>query len=273
MRPETHKEKLRSRKRDKAFKRKLAHFIVLFIVLAGAVYLLFFNKSFDVRFIEIDAPASIPEATIKTLADTWLDESSLGIKHRNNSIVFRPSGMEGVLENSFPIIKSVSVNRVSAHTISITIVERDPVGIWCIVNTEKCFYFDINGFAFAEISKSSGYLFANINDYRDRDIQLGEYVEDKIWIDNIMYVKRTLQFGGVGMKYFEISEEGVNEFAVRTAEGWDILFANDTNVRQQGETLLSFLKEKITPEERETLDYVDLRIQDRIYYKQIEPTP
>ena len=70
-------------------------------------------------------------------------------------------------------------------------------------------------------------------------------------------VKKILQFGGISVRFFEILPESADEFSVYTAEGWKILYVQGSDVRQQTDSLLTFLKETITSDVRKNLEYVD----------------
>jgi len=82
-----------------------------------------------------------------------------------------------------------------------------------------------------------------------------------------MAAEELLPRAGVNVAELTIPPDSYDEFDARTAEGWKIMFGNSTNIEEQISALATFLKEKIKPEQRAKLQYVDLRIQDRIYYK------
>ena len=80
-------------------------------------------------------------------------------------------------------------------------------------------------------------------------------------------IRRTLQFGGIGVTSYDIPADSNSEFNVVTLDGWTIKYDNNIDIVSMSNALLDFLKEKITAEERAELEYVDLTIQDRITYK------
>ena len=142
--------------------------------------------------------------------------------------------------------------------------ERVPVGLWCV---QSCYYYDAGGTAFSEVASSSGFLFIAVKDARDREIKLGDEVAPDEWREHIQEIKKILQFGGLQVAEIKIPADSFHEFHVITREGWAIYYDNDTNVRRQTNDLLQLFQEKITPEARKKLEYVDLRIDERIYYK------
>jgi cell division septal protein FtsQ len=171
------------------------------------------------------------------------------------------------LIKEFKKIKSVSIDMESRKSKKITVTERKPVGVWCIIKDEQCYYFDLEGIAYHSVPKSTGFLFPNIEDHREREIELGGIVEENEWISNILSVQSSLKFAGIGIMTYSIASDSYDEYDVMTSEGWTIKLKNQTNVHQQIDSLIKFLSEKLTKDERDVLEYVDLRVQDKIYYK------
>jgi len=244
------------------------HFFVLAAVLAAAaVVVLFFGDLFDVRTVNINASLALSSDAVHAKAWEVLDEKVFGISRKNNIMIFSPQKIESVLKDTFPRIDSVKIRRISPHELSIDIIERSPVGLWCLMAKSRCFYYDDTGIAFAEIAPSSGYIFIAVHDYTEREIQLGEQVASVGLRTNILELKKILQFGGITVASVEITPDALDEFKIVTTEGWSILYINDDTVREQTNNLLAFLKNNISSRVRSNLNYIDLRIDDRIYYK------
>ncbi len=255
-------------KKRRQFISRTNRVIVSVVITAGVLgYLLFFAKLFDVRTVEVRSPSVISTDAIRIKVDDVLNKKYLGIGRRSNIFIFSPQHIATVLAEEFPRIASIDIRRTSLHSIAIVIKERVAVGLWCLPVRERCYYFDAHGDSFLEILPSSGSIFTPINDFRERRIEIGENVAGSDWRENIFGVKKILQFGGITVVNFTIPEDSYDEFQAMTNEGWNILYSKDINTRRQTDSLLLFLKEKITPEVRTTLEYVDLRIEDRIYYK------
>ncbi|OGN29715.1 MAG: hypothetical protein A3A33_04460 [Candidatus Yanofskybacteria bacterium RIFCSPLOWO2_01_FULL_49_25] len=236
-------------------------------VFGGIIYILFFARWFDVRTVTINTPPTIPITEIHDAIDHWLNQTTLGIRHRRNSVLFSFEGLKSSLAQAFPRIDTVHVSRKSVHEISIVIIDRKATGIWCVSIQSACFYFDETGKAFAQLVPSEGFLFTAVNDARDRTVELGEEVAPESWRGEILNVKHLSQFGSLPIGSFSIPKGSFDEFNAMTKDGWTIKFSLQTDITQQMRNLLQFLKEKIKPEERAALQYVDLTIPDRIYYK------
>lgn len=168
----------------------------------------------------------------------------------------------------YPRIESVEISRKNVHDLLIIINERKPTGIWCMPQQSRCFYYDDSGTAFAEIEPSSGALFITVDDYRDREIKLGGDVASLKWRRSIVGAKKMLQFADINAAQILIPHSSYDEFDIVTREGWKIIYSNDTDVSVQTSNLIQFLHDTISMDVRKNLEYVDLTIEDRIYYKE-----
>ncbi len=261
-------EDFKNKKRRKFITKTVGRFFVLAVLVGGLVYGLFFAHLFEVRTIEIHTQGAVPVDQISSKVWELLNERHLGFSAKSNSIIFSPQRLREPLLGAFSRIDSLDIRRVSLHGIDITVHERIPVGLWCFPAERRCLYYDSNGIAFAEVLPSSGYLFVPISDYRPRTVVIGEHVAPEVWRTSIQEVKKILQFGDINVSEVIIPADSYNEFDVVTREGWRILYSYQSNVRKQSNSLLVYLKEKLSSADRKTLDYFDLRIEDRIYYKQ-----
>lgn len=271
-----YKEELKIKKRKRFLARS---FFILLLVVVGfgaAAYGLFFAGIFDIRNVNLDASGELNPVLNSAINDR-LNAKFLGILRRNNIIFFSVENFSAQLTRQFPVLDSIKIDKEFWHGLKISVIQRKPAGIWCLpadaergqgpAKTGNCFYFDKNAVAYARASKSAGFLISIISDYRGREITLGSPVVSDEWFKNIISAKELLSRVGVNVSGFVIPADSFDEFDAKTAEGWKIMFSNSTNVEEQISALAGFLKNKMNPAQKAGLQYVDLRIQDRIYYK------
>lgn len=274
MRP-NYKDELRIKKRKKV---ALWALIALFIVVAACVglrYLLFFADLLDVRTIDISGAEIIPSADLKTAAENWLNGRFLGITRNKNLLFISAEGLAAELTAKFPKIDSAEIRKEFPHGLKIIVVERQSAGIWCFGRggksfggaQDKCFYFDKNGVTHAEATPSSGFLILNVADYRGQAVALGSHVASEEWVKNIIIARELLLKIGVSVAEFSIPADSFDEFDAKTAGDWKIMFSNSTDIAKQITSLGVLLRDKLSTASRTGLQYIDLRIQDRIYYK------
>jgi len=268
----SYKDELRASKRKKLILKSAIFFAVLIIGLVGAVYLLFFARLMDVREVTVEAEEEM-RGRINNEISSWLNSGFWRFTEGSNLLFLSGNVLASRIIEKFPELESVKITKKFSHALIATVQERKPSGIWCLSaqaglsEQADCFYFDKSGKAFSSTQPSNGFLVLNVIDQRSRELGLGDKVAEEVWTKNIFKAKDVLSKHNISIAMFVIPPDSFDEFHAKTAEGWKILFGNQTDIESQISALAIFLKEKISPAHRATLQYVDLRIQDRIYYK------
>jgi cell division septal protein FtsQ len=275
--------------RRKQFKKTSRKFYLIsggvFLILAGLVYVLFFAKLFDIRAVKVNATQNISADEIQKLAETWLNGKYFGIERRKNYLFFQPQKISAILTGNIFAASSVLVTRTN-HDLEINVSERKPIGVWCLTKQNQCFFFDDDGIAFRETNPSEGFIYLNVVDDRDRTVNLGQQVESKEWLDRIISVKDLLNRNQFEAAQFVLPEKTFDEFDVETIpqtipqtnniasgqnlvipKSFNIMLSTTTDYEHQLSDFIDVYNKKMTPDERSNLQYADLRVADRIYYK------
>ncbi len=239
----------------------------IFLVLAGFIYVLFFADFFDVRLVAVIGSDNLPKTEISDKINTWLDERIWGIKRRDNYLVFPVEKLSGLLTNQFLKIKSVNISKKSNHDFEVNVSEHQPDGIWCFAKNSKCFYYNTEGVAYEEVPDSEGFIFTKVVDSKNDNIQIGAKVALDLWLRDIKLAHDLLKKGELNPIEVTIPENSINEFDIKVSQGWLIYFSTLTDISGQINALFSFLKNKLVADKQIDFQYIDLRIEDRIYYK------
>ena len=166
------------------------------------------------------------------------------------------------LRESFPKILSIEIKKISPDGLKITISEREVSGIWCGAN---CFYFDEEGVGFEESPRSVGSLILSIVDERKETRELGDTVlvmeQAEFFRDLKELIDNNFSFA---IKNFTIRGNGGIELL--TSGGWRILLDRNASAEFQLSNLKYIFDEEIKTRQNE-LEYVDLRLGNRVYYK------
>ena len=244
----------RTYKKRKLNKRGIMLIIAL-LLLFGLVYVLFFSPIFKIKEVLISGNQKISSDEIK---------NSLIC---NNIFLTTTKSVKSQLLQKFPEIMDLKISKnIFNKKLEINIQERESIGIFCETSKDMCFYFDKNGIVFEKAPDTSGGLIDLIKDYSQKEFKIGDEVLNKDLIDNILIIKNEL-FQKIGLKVasFDIDSYPVEELRVVTNESWYILFSLNRDIKSQLLALEVALDEKI--QNRSSLQYVDLRIENRIYYK------
>jgi len=241
------------RKRRKRIRGIVIIICSLFLILM-AIFLL--SPIFKIKAVEISGNKEIESNKIKSVLNYRNIFSATKNKIKND------------LLKKFPQILELEVKRnLIKREIKIIIKEREEFGIVCQENTQNCFYIDKKGVILKEAPQTSGSLVILIKDYSNRDYKIGEKIfEEKIM--NFIGETKEFLFSEVNLKVldFDILSFPPDDLKIITNEGWYILFNLQKRAGDQLSALKAVLDEKIK-DTRKDLEYVDLRIENRVYYK------
>jgi len=152
----------------------------------------------------------------------------------------------------------------------VNIIERESKIIFC---SNSCFIIDEDGVAFlnAEIETEKNreeklLIFTNES---GREFNLNEKIIEPEFIDYLYSIKDKLKSD----LELEIEQEIrtpqliSNDIRVKMKEGWTIYFFKEISPEKEIEMLKVVLNEKIEKDKRNDLEYIDLRTNNKVFYK------
>jgi len=248
----------------------------LFLVLILS-YTLFFSPIFQIKEIRISGNRIIEEKEILDFLNNFLQKKVLIFFNRNSIFLVSDSKLKEIFTENFPRIYSIKVKKnLFKKTISLEIKERQEIGILCKIQKQQektlqevvknCYYFDKDGVIFEEAPQTSGSLLLLIKDLSSKEHRLKENVLSRELLEKIIQIRTSLssQFN-LKISDFEINSSIPSSLKANTIEGWYIFFSTAQSIKKQIQALELALDKKI--ENRKELEYIDLRIENKIYYK------
>ena len=237
----------------------------LVAVVIGLIYLLFFSRLFDLREVSFNGLDTVGSDVFRAKLDDDFNQKIFKYLPRRNNIFFvNTDNFEKEFASAYPVFKSVDIQRKLFHGLVLNFLERKPAGIWCfnLSSDESCSYFDEEKALWGQPVKSSGFIFLTVEDRRPKE---NRQIDDDFFRP-IMEVANKM-FGEI--KNIIISEDSFNEFRVYVRDYY-IIFTIDYSIQNQLDVLKIFLNDK-TKDSSSTNEfhpqYIDLRIEGRIYYK------
>lgn len=246
------------KKRGRKMRRMVVWLILLILVLS---YILFFSPIFKIRGIEVPGASEGGEISPEELKNAF---------NYKNIFLYTKNDIKNVLMEEFPLIADINISKnIIERSIKLIITERERLGIVCQAIEEEmggCFYIDKQGVIFEDAPQTSGSLILLIKDYSQRKFYIGKKIFEENVINAISKIREDL-FLETGIKVLDFSIKSFppTDLNVMTSEGWYIIFGLDRDAGIQILSLKAALEEKI--QNREELEYLDLRIENRIYYK------
>lgn len=254
------KAKIRKLKPKKSvFKNKWFWSVVLIVVVLGFVTWLFLFASFlQADNIIISGNKEIKTENIKSIAEKFANKNIFLVNTKN---------IQKEILNNFPEIKQVEVKKNYFKTLAVRVEERSPVAIFCVTeNSASCSFVDGDGIIFKQAETTNDFVIVR-SQTMPSDLVLGKQVLDKNILDAILKTQKTLKENyGVVVTTAVIQNE--TRLNVKTSENWQVYFnIENNNINSQIEKINLLLKNEIQIQDRQKLQYIDLRFKDRVYYK------
>ena len=254
----------RNRKRKQIFRNRFFWFLIIIPIASVIVfYLIGFYSFFEIKEIKIFGNQKVSTEDINTLIKEEVSRDILFLESRSIFLVDLRNINRRILDN-FPKINKVDFDRDFPDKLVISIKEREPVVVF--ESGGSYFFIDSEGVIFEEISGPESEHWLTIKETGlNWEVNLGGVLIKREDMSKILEIQSELEGLDFEVDFIEIAKgQRVN---VKLSEGWRIYFNSEDDISRQVLNLNLVLKEKILPEERENLEYVDLRFGNQIYYK------
>lgn len=259
-------------------KQLMAVFFVIFIF--GLVGLSRISV-FKIENIKISGTDFISEAEINQIASDQINKSRFLIFPQSNIVFFSKNQLKkAILEKYY--LNHLTINKDYWHQITIEIEEK-PIKLIYSANQKKYFIDEngtiineygpgksdkkevINGLEIVRPNSQAQNLLV-VNDKNNQDIQIGFQVLGKDDVNFILSLDKILKDeADFKINDYSLPEGNKNDLMVLTNQGWEIRFNMKDSYQSQTRLLFLILKDKV--KDRATLDYIDLRFGDKIYYQ------
>jgi cell division septal protein FtsQ len=225
------------------------------VCLVAAVYLVFFSSYFRVESVNFSNTKYVSRAELVKVVD-----DSKGIVN-NNIFTFGFFNFQKRL-GEVTGVKSFQIIREWPDKIKIKIVEKSPTFVWQILDHK--YLIDENGYAWADYEAKYASL-PVIIDTKNVPVRLGEQVVPASFIQFTDDLFGNFE-STTGTKIAKIEVlDIVSDLKVTSVAGWYVYFDTTRTAQNELTSLARVLKE--VQSKSGGLEYVDLRIDDRIFYK------
>ena len=269
--------------------------ILISITLICLFYLFLLSWFFQIEKIEISGNEKIKTQDIENLVKDKINKKILFIPHANIFLA-NLNNIEQNLFDKFPRINNIYLQKKFPRVLKIEIQEKNAIGIFIpnldfpqennesvennsenIENKKKQdntgFLIDDQGVIFEKINvdeynknNPTGKCFTFIkikNLIFNEECEIGNAVIDKNIIAEILKISKKMKNN---LKIPIVSAEIISKqrLNIKTIEEWEIYFNTQKDIDWQITEISLLLKEKVIPEKRQELKYIDLRF-DKIY--------
>ncbi|MDQ1284168.1 MAG: hypothetical protein QG620_516 [Patescibacteria group bacterium] len=268
------KRKIQGRK--KISRKKISWGKVVFSLAAVAffgslVYTLFFSGLLGITAVNLSGTVDLDKNAILEAASGEISGKYFNILEKNNLIFANGGKIASALTDKFKRIEKAEVEKKFPGTINIKIIERKSMLVFC--SAGNCFAVDEKGVAYARADFESAELKENklviLKEESGRAVDIGEQVLDRKNIEFILSSKEKMksEFDIDLAGDFETPNRASMDIRAFAREGWKIYFGSDLGIDKEMEMLRIILENKIEKEKMADLEYIDLRIENKVFYK------
>ena len=233
--------------------------LLLLAAIGGAIYLICYSQFFSIVNIEIQGTILVPNDQLMALAKEE-------VAQQPNILFFETINLEKVIEERYPIIQSVDLQKGIPNTIRLIIQEREPELIWR--TKEEDYLVDSNGWLFTssreyqEKSGQSGSYLLTVRDLSNLPVQINQKVAASDWVAFVKEIDRLI-IEKTNLKVIRFVVEGTTFDLTALTDKGRILF--DTTQPPQDQ--INSLETGLETIKKKQFQYLDLRIRGWIYYK------
>lgn len=278
-------------KKQRSIHQKLFFGALFLIILLSVFYGLFFLPF--LRFNKLEIVLDNPFASVLLLEQAQNRVQEFFTKRyffikRDNMLIFSEKEIRNLLFADFPEISNIKIDKnLGDRSLKIYLSKREIAAIWCKTNPlsvlsadlnieikdeqnkeeiKNCFYVDKNGIIFKEAPLTFGALIILIKDFSEKEILVGQKIAEPKLIKFMSDFKNlTMDNTQFTVNEFIIGETDSQLKAI-SAEGWRIIF-NDTQTAETQSLIIKKILEDEIKNKRKDLEYIDLRLENKVYYK------
>ena len=265
-----------SRSRQRGLSRFLFWFVA--VVFSGVViYILFFSSFLVITSFKVSGNKNVSEDEILNQIKPNLGGKFFNVVNRNNLLLVKKANIQKDVLGKFRLLRSVEVRKKFPAELDVQVVERTPTLLfrggnnWFVLD-EKAEAYDTADPENEEIKK---YNLPSLNDSDGKSVGLGDLVLSQDGVEYIQALREKMQ-SDTDMEIedgFETPSLVSRDIRAKATAGFLIYFNENIDLDKEIEMLNIVLRNKIEKEQFPDLEYIDLRIDNKVYYKFREGTP
>ena len=237
-------------------------FLVLLIIVPFAmfIWLLFFTKTFSISTVTVVDAKQNTESAVRAIT-----EKSIG----ENILFTQTKPIERTILQQVTQVQDAHIIRKLPGTLKVVIQEKTPVLL--LLSGGTYYFLDNKGIAYEEASLDAlpGIVLPVLkNSDQNAHVTLGTRAVDDQFITFLTEaLKKLPETTDAQVVEIQIPSLETREAHFLLDKNWTLLMDTTRSADDQLNVLQRLLEHTVTAQEMQTLQYIDLRIPNRVYYK------
>jgi len=250
---------------------KFFYGLITLVFLGAIIYSIFFSQFLAVTKIEVSGTENLDPAEIRKIVENEITGNFLNLIPRNNILLASKTAIEKNILEKYKYAEKVEIEKKFPDTLDVRIGERKFSLILC--SAGSCAVADSNGVAFIAADFEKNGLGENnlpvLYDDGNKYFALGEVVFDQNYINYLLGIGEKMESElEIGMeRELRTPQIASGDIRAKTKEGWQIYFDKSIPLDKEIGMLKIVLENKIDKGQRSELEYIDLRTDNKVYYK------
>lgn len=272
--PSDEKKKKKREIRSRSTGERIALFGAVFLwllFLGTAVYAGMFSSYLKYTDWQVTGLSVVSEDSVREAVERVLAERYLGFIPRDTFFMVRPVALASLLGGQYPLLRTVTVERTFPQSLKITVEERTTLVLWCSLGT--CAHVLENGDTipvtdvYEQEENRARTIF--LEDGSGQPIRFGTKIFEEGFTARIVFLREQLRerFGIETESKLSFVSRFANEVRMRTTEGWEIYWSASMSPEASLDAFVLLYDDEIPRERLKDLLYVDLRTENRIFYR------
>ncbi|MEI8096671.1 MAG: FtsQ-type POTRA domain-containing protein [Candidatus Moraniibacteriota bacterium] len=244
--------------------------LLLWVVFLGTfVYLFFFSSFILIEKVQILGTNELSEQKVQKFVEDQLIGKQWKFFPKRGYMVVQLKDFETRLRNEFPLLATVSVERIFPNSLRVFVTEQKKIIIW--KSSGVSYLVDNDGVthdsAKALSPENEAYILT-LTDTSNKPVAEGERVLDMDYRTFLIDMNQSF-FERLGLRLeteYTIVSRFADELRAKTDEGWDVYFSTTIPAETSLSTLSLLFEKELPKEKRVNLLYIDLRAENRAYY-------
>jgi cell division septal protein FtsQ len=248
--------------------------LLWFLILAFLgviIYTLFFSPLLAIKSINVIGVQNIDKQSIINIVTADIEGKYMNVFTKNNIILASRNKIEMDLHNKFKRIEDVEITTKFPDKLLIKIKEWESMLVFC--SEDQCFVIDKNGRAYAHADFEANELGENdlsiLRDISRKTISIKNFSVDVGLVQFISDVKNKLE-QELDIKVEQEIQTPMlisGDLQFKTVNNYLIYFSRDIGASKSIEMLKTALNNSINKDSVADLEYIDLRLDNKVYYK------
>lgn len=277
-------DRKKKRKRIRAYFFGILGLVIVCAIIFMAHWVIFDSPLFRVDSVVVQGNSAVASDDVIALAEQSANPShsffGAALTFKNMLLwpdVISPSNLQMI-----PQLAGATISKdYFSHTVTITVTERSPFGIWCFSGmpsaqpstttattsaadtNSPCYWFDNTGTLFEKAGETQGDLIFVVYDRTQTPRGLNQKVLPDEFVTNFISIMDVLRASGLGIQGIELNDLSLEEVDVLTANGPELYFS----LQFPADEYLPVIQKLMLLLTFDKLQYIDCRTQNRLYYK------